>query len=102
MPQDLSIPGRDLLSRRGFLAHSATGLGSIALASLLRGQNLLAASGAPVRPVIRPEAPLAPRVAHFAPRAKRVVVIFCSGACSQLETWDYKPELIRRHGQALP
>src|SRR5215218_4549193 len=101
MGPDLSIAGRDLLSRRGFLAHSATGLGSIALASLLRRQNLLAAA-APVRPVIMPDAPLAARPSHFAPRSKRVVVIFCSGACSQLETWDYKPELIKRHGQALP
>jgi hypothetical protein len=99
MTRDLSIAGRDLLNRRGFLAHTATGLGSIALASLLRGQDLLAA---PLRPQVRPEAPLAARPPHFAPRAKRVLVIFCSGACSHLDTWDHKPELIRRHGQPLP
>ncbi|MEZ5945065.1 MAG: DUF1501 domain-containing protein [Planctomycetaceae bacterium] len=39
---------------------------------------------------------------HFPARAKNVVVIFCSGACSHLDTFDYKPELISRHGQPLP
>src|SRR5256712_9361245 len=102
MTNDLSIAGRDLLNRRGFLAHTATGLGSIALASLLRGQNLLAVAPAPLRPLIHPEAPLAARPSHFAPKAKRVLVIFCSGACSHLDTWDYKPELIKRHGQPMP
>ena len=29
-------------------------------------------------------------------------MIFCSGACSHIDTWDYKPELIRRHGQPMP
>jgi len=102
MTHDLSIAGRDLLNRRGFLAHGASGLGAIALASLLRGHRLLAAPAAPLRPLVRPEAPLAPRPAHFAPRAKRVLVLFCSGACSHLDTWDYKPELVKRHGKPLP
>jgi hypothetical protein len=101
MAEPLSIAGRELLSRRGFLAHGATGLGAIALANLLRGEQLLGSVG-PLRPVIRPEAPLAARPPHVAPRAKRVLVIFCSGACSHLDTWDYKPELIRRHGQPMP
>jgi len=35
-------------------------------------------------------------------KAKNVIVIFCAGAVSQLETWDYKPELIKRDGQPLP
>src|SRR5207237_9101507 len=101
MSPPLSTAGRDLLNRRGFLGHAGTGLGAIALANLLRGQKLLGAA-APLRPLIRPEAPLAARPSHFAPRAKRVLVIFCSGACSHLDTWDYKPELIRRHGPPMP
>jgi hypothetical protein len=48
------------------------------------------------------DAPLAARPAPFRAKAKRALVIFCSGACSHLDTWDYKPELIRRHGQPLP
>jgi len=56
----------------------------------------------PIRPAIRPNAPLAPRSPQFIARAKRVLVIFCSGACSHLDTWDYKPELFKRHGQVMP
>jgi hypothetical protein len=37
---------------------------------------------------------------HIAPRAKRVVQLFMSGAASHLDLWDYKPELIRHHGEA--
>jgi hypothetical protein len=104
MTPPLSIAGRDLLNRRGFLAHAGSGLGAIALASLLGRQHLLADAPAPKRiePIIRPGAPYAARAPHFTPKAKRVLVIFCSGACSQLDTWDYKPELNKRHGQPLP
>src|SRR6185436_19314372 len=51
---------------------------------------------------ILPEKPLAARLSHFAPRAKKVVMIFCSGAISHVDSWDYKPELIKRHGQPMP
>src|SRR4051812_16766133 len=99
----LSNTGRQWLNRRAFLRQTGMGLGGIALATLLSEQGLLAKEErSPIRPVIVPESPLAPRLPHFQPRAKRVVMIFCSGACSQLDTWDYKPELIRRHGEPLP
>src|SRR5271154_1866864 len=96
----LSHAGRSLLDRRGFLAHAGTGLAGVALTSLLADQKLLAAE--PTGPVIRPEAPLAPRPPHFPAKAKRVLAIFCSGAVSHLDTFDYKPELVKRHGQPLP
>ena len=100
----LSDAGRGLLNRRRFLEHSGTGLGGIALASLLADGGLLAAEEdrPPIRPAIRPENPLAARPPHFPARAKRVLVLFCSGACSQLESWDYKPGLIRMDGRAMP
>jgi hypothetical protein len=94
-----------LLNRRSFLADAGLGLGAIALTHLLGTEGLLGASVSgldPIRPAIDPARPFAPRAPHFAPRAKNVLVIFCSGACSQLDTFDYKPELIRRHGQPLP
>ena len=91
--EHLSLAGRHLLNRRDFLSHSATALGSIALASLLGRDGLLAA--------IDPARPFAPRAPHFPPKAKNVVMIFCAGAVSQLETWDYKPELIKHHGKPL-
>ncbi|MEK6233614.1 MAG: DUF1501 domain-containing protein, partial [Planctomycetales bacterium] len=86
--------------RRDFLSSMSTGLGGIALASLLKDDRLLAAN--PIRPKIDPAHPYAPRDAHFPAKAKNVLVVFCSGACSQLDTFDYKPELIKRHDQPLP
>ena len=99
----LSNSGRWLLNRRDFLRHGGTGLSGVALAALL-GEDHLLAEGPPESPKRAglPLNPLAPRMPHFAPKAKNVLVIFCSGACSHLETWDYKPELFRRHGQPLP
>ena len=101
MPRVLSLAGRLLLDRRHFLQHLGSGLGSIALWSLLAEQGY-AEERNPWRPDIRPDRPLLAREPHFKTKAKRVLHIFCSGACSQLDTWDYKPELIKRHGEKLP
>lgn len=89
----LSWAGRALLDRRQFLSNSATALGSMALIDLLGGDGLLA--GNQGGPVVDPARPYASRRPHFPAKAKNVVVIFCAGAVSQLETWDYKPELIK-------
>jgi len=109
---DSKIPsflGHHLMDRRWFLASAGTGLGGIALSWLLAEQGLLKAAepgepagDGPIRPAVDPAHPYAPRKPHFAPKARQVLVIFCSGACSQLDTWDYKPELIRRDGQPMP
>jgi len=99
--EPLSFAGLSHLSRRNFLAGSATGLSQIALLSLLADESK-AQDRSPIRPEIRPEAPLAARPSHFPAKAKRVLHIFCSGACSHVDSWDYKPELIKRHGTALP
>ncbi|MBX9790390.1 MAG: DUF1501 domain-containing protein [Pirellulales bacterium] len=91
------------LSRRHFLADTGTGLGGIALWHLLSSETAIAGDAAtPIRPDINPANPNAARPPHFAPRAKNVLMIFCSGAVSQVDTFDYKPELIRRHGEPLP
>lgn len=92
------ISRNPLLDRRGFLGQSATALGSIALTQLLHAEGLLSSN----ETGIDPARPQAPRVPHFPARAKNVVVIFCAGAVSQLETWDYKPELIAWDGKPLP
>lgn len=93
------IPAADShwLDRRRFLADAVTGLGSIALTSLLAGEQSLAAQ--PL--IVDAGRPYAPRPPHLAAKAKNVIVIFCAGAVSQLETWDYKPALIGRDGQPL-
>ena len=48
------------------------------------------------------ENPLAPRMPHFAPKAKRVIHLFMAGAPSHLDLFDYKPALARLEGQPLP
>jgi uncharacterized protein (DUF1501 family) len=95
----------EFLDRREFLQNAGSGLGGIALVSLLAESGLLRAQDddrSPIRPLIRPEAPTAPRPPHFAAKAKRVLLIFCSGAVSHVDTFDYKPELVKRDGQPLP
>jgi hypothetical protein len=96
--ESLSPTGQVLLNRRAFLSSSATALGSIALTNLLGSDGLLAANA----PRIDPANPYAPRPLHFPAKAKNVIVIFCAGAVSQLETWDYKPELIKWDDKPLP
>ncbi|MCP4174956.1 MAG: DUF1501 domain-containing protein [Fuerstiella sp.] len=89
--------GHHLLQRRDLFGQTVSGLAGIALASLLSEDQLLASD----RVRIDPGRPHAPRCGHREAQAKNVVVIFCAGACSQLETYDYKPELIKRDGQPL-
>jgi hypothetical protein len=98
--EHVSPEGRALLDRRHFLSNSATALGSMALTQLLGADGLLATGND--APLINPAQPYAPRLPHFPAKAKNVVVIFCAGAVSQLETWDYKPELIEWDGKPLP
>jgi hypothetical protein len=69
------------MDRRNFLQMSAAGLGAGVLAPLLGG---------------------ATQQSHFPAKAKRVIYLFQSGGPSQFETFDYKPELAKRHGQELP
>jgi hypothetical protein len=86
----MTVPGLD---RRSFLWQSGGGLGGVALSYLLGADGLLAAA-----PADRGKARYAGGLHHKA-RAKRVVQMFMSGAASQVDTFDYKPELIKRHGQ---
>jgi hypothetical protein len=99
----MSTTGRKLLDRRSFLGRAGSGLGAMALLSLLERDGLLGGDRrAPIRPAIDPKAPLLARPPHFPARARRILVIFCSGALSHLDTFDYKPALVRRDGQPLP
>ncbi len=80
-------------SRRKFLARAGGGFGLLALAGLLEKEGLLAAPSA--------ANPLAPKQAHFDAKAKSVIWLFMNGGPSHVDTWDYKPELEKRHGQEL-
>jgi hypothetical protein len=98
-PENISPAGTSLLNRRDFLRHSGTAFGGMALAGLLADEGLL---GNPIRPEIHPAHPYAARKTHFPAQAKQVLVIYCTGAVSHVDTWDYKPELIKRHNTPLP
>lgn len=76
--------------RRSFLTQTGLGLGGIALADMLRSD----AVAEPDRGVLGQT--------HFPAKAKRIIYLFMSGAPSQLDLLDYKPELKRRHGEQLP
>ncbi len=83
-------------TRRHFFKFAAGGIETVALAHLL-GRDGLA------EPRELPKVnPLAPREPHFAPKAKNVIFLLMAGGPSQIDLYDPKPELQKRHGQALP
>ncbi|NBY35832.1 MAG: DUF1501 domain-containing protein, partial [Verrucomicrobia bacterium] len=74
------------LTRRRFLGQMTTGMTGLALSRLLMS-DLSAAL---------------PPGAHFAPKAKQVLQIFCPGAASHIDLWDHKPLLEKYDGTPLP
>ena len=80
------------MSRRHFLNSFGMGLGSIALSSLLKPDALLGATNS--------RGSLG--TSHFPPKAKRIIYLFQSGGPSQLDLYDPKPTLIKKHGTELP
>jgi len=87
-----------LNSRRWFLRECGLGLGKIALGTLLTDAfaATLRADTGPRTDALKPRAP------HFPAKAKRVIHLFMAGAPSQLDLFDYKPELIKLAGKPLP
>src|SRR5205807_1559251 len=85
------LSGTCTMDRREFLWRSGGGLGGVALAYLLGRDRLLANPTLPRRDLNGG--------LHHKAKAKRVVQLFMSGAASQVDTFDYKPELLKRHGQ---
>ncbi len=77
---------QNLQSRRQFLSWTKLGLGAATLGSLAVQQDVAAGSHIP----------------HFAPKAKRVIFLFMAGAPSQLDLFDYKPDLGEKFRQPLP
>lgn len=86
------------LTRRYFLKECATGLGAMAFGSLLGGCNPF--SKKPVTDLLGN--PLLPKPPHFIPKAKSVIYLHMAGAPSQLEMFDYKPDLAKLDGQDCP
>ena len=83
------------LTRRTFLENTATGLGMMALASMLpKARADEPAGGTAWRGVVNPP--------HLAPKAKRVIYLYMAGGPSHLESFDHKPRLAAMHGQPMP
>jgi hypothetical protein len=83
---------RPLIDRRGLLRWSTMGIGAVALSMLLQRDGI-------VRGAVLGDAEDPPP--HFPPRAKRVIHICAVGGVSQVDSFDYKPQLDKRHGQSL-
>jgi len=88
-------------NRRDFLRTTSKGLGSLALSSLIF-PDLLASSPKPDKLLNISNGGGVLSGYHHTPRAKRVIYLFQSGGPSQFETFDYKPELIKRWGEEIP
>ena len=92
---------RLLLTRRHFFGLNAAGIGTAALAALLggqlRGEGTAVTGGRSERPF-----PPLPGIPHFAPKAKRVIYLFQSGGPSQMDLFDFKPQLAKLRGSELP
>lgn len=87
-------------TRRNFLKESFLGLGSLALGGLISSCNpgkMSPSSGFQLG-----EAGGLSQIPHFAPKARSVIYLHMAGAPSQLELFDYKPELAKMDGQACP
>ena len=82
------------ITRRHFFNQCSIGVGGMALGSLL------ARDAAAAAPAMRN--PLAPKKTHFPAKAKNVIFLFMAGGPSQLETFDYKPQLTALNGQPIP
>lgn len=103
--ESISPFGQRLLDRRHFLKNTAGAIGGLGLAQLLAADDddpLNFTGKLPVRPSIDPNNPYAPRGSHFDSQAKRVLVIYCPGAVSHVDTFDYKPDLYKYHGEKPP
>lgn len=78
------------LTRRESLRRMGAGFGTMGLAGMLGRANAGTAANA---------SPLAPKAPHFAPRAKNIIQLFMPGGPSQVDTFDYKPEIAMHAGQ---
>jgi hypothetical protein len=90
------------LTRRELLHRSGTGLGMLALAGVMGDAGVLAGGASDDEGAGGYRNPLAPKVAHFPAKAKRVIHLFMNGGPSHLDTFDPKPSLQKYAGQPVP
>ena len=86
-------------TRRHFIKESAMGLGALALGSFIGSCNSKSSAS---EIAFDPAHPLLPKLPPFPGKAKSVIYLHMAGAPSQLELFDYKPELMKIDGQDCP
>jgi len=101
--QSHHYPERGLpLSRRWFLRECGIGLGKIGLATLLTDAFAAKSLAAARSSGINAADPMAPKPPHYPGKARAVIHLFMAGAPSQLDLFDYKPDLKKLEGKPLP
>jgi hypothetical protein len=102
------------ITRRNALSSAACGFGYMALQGLMSRQAAAAGAGMSLPPAgglpgsagragaAAAANPLLAKLPHFAPRAKRVIFLFMQGGPSHVDSYDYKPDLARHDGTAMP
>ena len=83
------------MTRRQLFQRCTTGMGAIALASLLNEGLFAATPGGAIDA-------MAPRKPHFAPKARTIIYMHMAGAPSQLDLFDHKPKLMEFNGKDVP
>ncbi|MCH2025751.1 MAG: DUF1501 domain-containing protein [Verrucomicrobiales bacterium] len=92
--------GRYLLNRRAMMCGTGLAFGGLGLTALLADDGELNFSGkSTIVPDIDPKEPYLARSPHFTAKAKKVLMIYCPGAVSHVDTFDHKPALERQHGK---
>ncbi len=79
-----------MVSRREILKQTGGGLGALALAAMLQDSNIANANAANWNGGL-----------HYRAKARRVLQLFMNGGVSQMDTFDYKPELVKQHGKEV-
>jgi uncharacterized protein (DUF1501 family) len=97
--QQIAEEYQRFVTRRWFFKQCGVGLGAIALRELLGGKSPAAEAASPASASANP---LAPKLPHFAAKAKRVIFLFMAGGPSHLELFDNKPELAKWNGKLPP
>jgi len=92
----------EFITRRHFLKECRTGMGLMALGSMIGGCDWLGSKDMGSVNQFDPAHPLLPKAPHFPGRAKSVIYLHMAGAPSQLELFDYKPELMKLNGEDCP
>ena len=104
MVREANAKAMQMNTRRHFLKESAMGLGALAFGALLPGCLSPTRGGGEEVPGIAfdPANPLAPKLPMFPGKAKSVIYLHMAGAPSQLELFDFKPDLMKLNGQNCP